>query len=211
MRKQKKKEKTAKETKQNFFYRNKFYFSIVFAFLIFLLIFVFTSKKEKINSFDECVRVGNIVEDSIPKRCYSQDGKVFVEDLGKEISFEKIPLILVNPVVLDRSADIVNDIYSFREVFGNQSFDFEKNSLIVVFAGEKPTGGYSIEIKKITEKNDRLIVYTEEKKPGSGCFLTQAISYPFDAAKIEKTSLSRVELVVNENVYSCGEKKSLLR
>ncbi|MEM4605608.1 MAG: protease complex subunit PrcB family protein [Candidatus Pacearchaeota archaeon] len=206
MRKQRKKEK------KDFSEKNKFYIFVGVAFLIILLLIVaLLPKKEKINSFEECVRVGNIIEDSIPKKCYSRDGKVFVEDLGKEISFEKIQLFLVNPIVLERSGDILNDIYSFREFFGNQTFDFDKSSLVVVFAGEKPTGGYSIEIKKIIEKKDRLVIYAEEKKPGAGCFLTQAISYPFDVARIEKTSFSKVELVVNENVYSCGEKKNLLK
>ena len=208
-----KKQKIKKEVKKSLLNKNKILLIsfLIAIFLIFLILLSSIKKSEKINSFEDCVNAGNLVEDSTPKKCITKEGRAFFEELGEEISFERVLFVLKNPLVKEKSSDILNDIYSFREAFGNETFNFENNSLVVVFGGEKPTGGYSIEIKKIIKKKDRFVVYAEEKIPEKGCLLTQVISYPFDLAKIEKTSISKTDLIIEEKVYSCSDKKISLK
>lgn len=61
--------------------------------------------------------------------------------------------------------------------------DFGKTSVIVVFAGEKPTGGYKLEVRSVTRTSDgkTLIVDVLEKAPGKGAIVTQAFTSPYQA------------------------------
>gem|GEM_PF-4076937 len=203
------KAKQKKEIRENFLKKNKIYFIsglIVILLLIFLVISI--PKKQKISSFEDCLNEGNIIENSFPRKCFTKEGKVFTEEIREEVKFERVFFHLKNPIVKDRSANILNDKYSFNEVFeGN--FSFDNNSMVVVFDEEKPTAGYSLEIKRIEKKKDRFIVYVEKEIPGRGCFLAQVISHPFDMVKIEKTNLSIVDLVFEEVIYSCQEEKKV--
>ena len=64
--------------------------------------------------------------------------------------------------------------------------DFNNEIVIAVFQGEKPTGGYSIEIIKIVEDN-KIIVFYKEFSPEPGDFVTQALTQPYHIVKIKKS------------------------
>ena len=38
----------------------------------------------KILNFDDCVRAGNPVMESYPRRCMSESGELFIEDIGNQ-------------------------------------------------------------------------------------------------------------------------------
>lgn len=77
---------------------------------------------------------------------------------------------------------------------------------IVVFAtlGEKPTGGYEIEITRITATRTTLVVMSRVTAPGRGAVLAQVLTYPSDAVSIAASAMPRsrrllyVELVDQE-------------
>lgn len=48
----------------------------------------------EINSFEECVALGNIIMESYPRQCRISDGKTFTEYIGNEL--EKIDLIRID-------------------------------------------------------------------------------------------------------------------
>ncbi len=64
--------------------------------------------------------------------------------------------------------------------------DFAKQMIIAVFQGQKPSGGYSIEITKLVRNGKRLEVFIEEKSPGKNCFTTQVITHPHHLIVTEK-------------------------
>lgn len=75
----------------------------------------------------------------------------------------------------------------------------EDKVYVVVTRGEKPTGGYSVEIDKIEkEKEDegfKLLVYAEFEDPEPGDVTTQVITYPYIVAKTDLKELPyRIEL-----------------
>lgn len=41
-------------------------------------------KDKKINSFEECAKVGNPIQESSPRICRTKDGRQFIEDLKQE-------------------------------------------------------------------------------------------------------------------------------
>lgn len=70
--------------------------------------------------------------------------------------------------------------------------DFTKQAIIGVFLGEKPTGGYSVVIDKITLENNTAHVYFTTILPGKNCRLTQALTSPYTIVTAPKNFTSTV-------------------
>ena len=64
--------------------------------------------------------------------------------------------------------------------------DFNKNSVVAVFIGNRSNGGFMVSIDSITEGKN-LTVNITETTPGSNCMVTDAITRPFSLVKIPKT------------------------
>ena len=67
-------------------------------------------------------------------------------------------------------------------------FDLTKNTYLAVFAGPKPTGGYSIKIQSVIENDCGVLVEFYQKSPKADEVVTQATTYPVDYAVIAKTT-----------------------
>lgn len=59
---------------------------------------------------------------------------------------------------------------------------------LVVNAGIKPTGGYTIKVNRISETNHAIYVQVEQTRPGEKDMVTMAISYPYQVVKIPHTT-----------------------
>lgn len=66
--------------------------------------------------------------------------------------------------------------------------DFEKCTIIAVFMGQKPTGGYGINITKIEEYEKSIVVTIKETTPEEGSMLFQVLTSPMHIVKIAKTN-----------------------
>jgi|SRR6478672_9495341 len=62
--------------------------------------------------------------------------------------------------------------------------DINTANFVVLNMGEKPTGGYSIEVVKVEELSDKIVVTVRENKPASGENVTDAITNPYTVVKI---------------------------
>lgn len=49
---------------------------------------------------------------------------------------------------------------------------------VVISAGQRPTGGYSLYIDRVEREKGKTIVYVGEKKPAPTAMTTQALTYP---------------------------------
>jgi len=63
--------------------------------------------------------------------------------------------------------------------------DFETSMIAVVSREDKPSGGYSIHVKSVTENDATLTVHCELSDPPPGSIVTQAITQPFEIIKME--------------------------
>ena len=97
---------------------------------------------------------------------------------------------------------LIKDSETWKEI-SNQEIDFDEKSVIVLSLGEKPTGGYSIEIEEITEKDDLIKISAIEKYPGEGCMVTQVISYPKKEVVIPKTDKEEIKVTYRKEAISC--------
>jgi hypothetical protein len=66
------------------------------------------------------------------------------------------------------------------------SIDWDKQMVVVVTAGAKPTGGYSVEITSLSVKDKTLTVHWKLKSPGPGSIVTQAFTHPAQAVLTER-------------------------
>lgn len=73
--------------------------------------------------------------------------------------------------------------------FGGQTLVYEDILYLLVTYGEKPTGGYVVEITDITEKEGKLVVTAHFTEPGEDEMVTQALTYPYDLAMLEDPGL----------------------
>jgi protease stability complex PrcB-like protein len=64
--------------------------------------------------------------------------------------------------------------------------DFTKSTVIGVFLGTRPSGGFSVEITGIERQGKELIVTWLEKKPGRDDMVTQVLTSPYHLVAIDK-------------------------
>ena len=64
--------------------------------------------------------------------------------------------------------------------------DFNKEFVIAIFLGEKPTGGYAVEMTFIERKDRDLVVSYKEFQPALGAMTTQALTQPFHMVRVAK-------------------------
>ena len=71
------------------------------------------------------------------------------------------------------------------------TIDFNQEMIVAVFAGEKPTGGYGIEITAIEQDRARqqLRVRYRETKPPAGAMVTQALTQPYHIVRLKRIEL----------------------
>lgn len=81
-------------------------------------------------------------------------------------------------------AEVWNSIFGIQRSLPD--IDFSEDSVIVVCMGEFSTGGYDIEIKEITEYEDKVTVTLEKTYPEPGSPVTQAFTQPYHFVKTEK-------------------------
>ncbi len=114
------------------------------------------------------------------------------EYTGTEIRFEPLSKDFYcslederNVAVHDR--DSLDDLLASAGLGLQQEIDFDRSAVIAVFMGQRPTGGYDIEIKRIVESNDKILVYFETTEPSEDEMTAQVITSPYHMVKIDLT------------------------
>jgi len=64
------------------------------------------------------------------------------------------------------------------------AINFDKEIGIGVFLGEKPTGGYDVEIIRAEQSDGALVLYYREKSPLPGSIVIQALTQPFHIIQV---------------------------
>ncbi len=66
--------------------------------------------------------------------------------------------------------------------------NFEKETVLFVTVGSKPTGGHRVEIAEVRQEGDKTEVLVRIRAPRSGGFSIQALTAPYHAAAIPKVT-----------------------
>ena len=114
------------------------------------------------------------------------------EDMDKELTFTTFQKS--NYCRIEERKFILIDYHEkWEEVWGELSLeslkipyvDFNKNSLIAVFMGNCSTGGYNIEIVKITEGKN-INVFYKQTYPSADDYVTMATTVPYHIVMVDK-------------------------
>ena len=70
--------------------------------------------------------------------------------------------------------------------------DFATESVVILLAGSKPTGGYSVEPRGVRLEGRTLVVDAEIKSPPPGSIVTQAFTSPFAAIAVSTRDFDQV-------------------
>jgi hypothetical protein len=70
--------------------------------------------------------------------------------------------------------------------------DFERNYVIGVFAGVRPSGGYDIAVTQIADSSTERTVSITLTSPGDGCMTSQAFTSPFEIVRVPIATLDLV-------------------
>lgn len=76
--------------------------------------------------------------------------------------------------------------------------DFTSYNVVAVFAGEKSTGGYSVEMLTVETRNFQtkdlpsLVIVVEYRQPQPEDFVTEAMTYPYHMIKIPQMDVKNV-------------------
>lgn len=90
----------------------------------------------------------------------------------------------LNYQILSQAPDqLKNSIEALKK--GKGYFLFPEDQVLVIFMGERSTGGYSISLKDIQAQGDTLMIEVTEKSPGPNDIVTQAFTYPMLILQLE--------------------------
>lgn len=93
----------------------------------------------------------------------------------------------------EEAFEIIKDDVSLKALYQSinneevPEIDFSKQRVIAVFLGQRSTGGYSIKIKNVNERDNKIYVEVEKINPKPGENATMAITNPYIIAKINST------------------------
>ena len=107
----------------------------------------------------------------------------------KEVNYQDIPDGLAEWVSANRNTQ------------GIRFKTFDNKTYIQICAGEKPTGGYSIELESVTMVAPGSIYLTAQViSPPPDMMVTQALTYPYILIEIEDAEISTVDGIINDGI-----------
>ena len=72
------------------------------------------------------------------------------------------------------------------------AIDFKREAVIFIIAGQRPTGGYAVNVKSIALEGDVLVVDAPVTAPSPDSMVTQALTSPFAVVAVDKIDATQV-------------------
>lgn len=70
--------------------------------------------------------------------------------------------------------------------------DFAQNVAVFLFAGQRNTGGWSVDPKSATVEGDTLVIDAAVTGPGPDMIVTQALTYPYAVVSVRTRDVKNV-------------------
>ena len=82
--------------------------------------------------------------------------------------------------------------------------NFEENYLVASFLGNRNNGGYSVSVTDMSLNNGTLSVSVLETKPGTNCFVTDAITQPYIIVSVAKNGVKEAIFSMQSKSKDCN-------
>ena len=92
------------------------------------------------------------------------------------------------------------NLYDYNYTKRGYKIDYDKKTksyVLTIAMGKRPTGGYSINIKKIKVKSLKVTIYVTEKSPKEGEKVSKAVTYPI--VKIRLNAVPSIVEIINSD------------
>lgn len=184
---------------------------IITIIIIVLLSFINTKSNTAITNYDDCLKSGGNILESFPLKCSIQ-GKVFTMEFSdkkketrKEINFQTIIDGITTESRFTSQEFSINTKEEWSNLWKqistseemNTDVNFEQETLIALFMGEQPSGGYALKVTQVVETDDTIQIYTDMISPGLGCNTVQMMTSPYTVISLSKTEKPLVKVVTN--------------
>ncbi|WP_018248568.1 protease complex subunit PrcB family protein [Orenia marismortui] len=83
-----------------------------------------------------------------------------------------------------------------EELRGVKGLRLDDQLAIYITLGERPSGGYGIQIKQVRKKDNKLLVVVKAVGPAPTDMVTQIITYPYDIVKLPLEELGKIKKVI---------------
>jgi len=98
-------------------------------------------------------------------------------------------------------------MYGVAPIASAPIIDFDRNVVLAVFQGQKPSDGYEVLVTKVVAIRDRILVLVGEHCPGEGEIVGGAPSQPFDMVIIHRPNLP-VDFIWDRTCHRTGSMTS---
>lgn len=110
-------------------------------------------------------------------------------------------------VLVDNQADwdlfwMMHTAFAFPQA-PQPPVDFTQDAVVALFAGQKTTGGYTIEIDRMLYLTSALQIEGTETRPGPGCPVDFALTAPYHIVKVARQVAAPLQANVNILTVSC--------
>ncbi|HEY9401633.1 MAG TPA: DUF885 family protein [Pyrinomonadaceae bacterium] len=128
-----------------------------------------------------------------PAASRTTDANAEMEDRTNIVEFSVLATGAMSGHEGGRTVELITNESDWRRAWAligggrpQPEINFNSRACIVVYQGQKPTGGYSIEIGEIRRDGTVLAVKVAERRPAFGDVTTQVITSPFVAVSIPR-------------------------
>ena len=137
-----------------------------------------------------------IIFDEIFKDSDKQKINVKSNELTEKQNENILKILDKYHVVYQLRYEVINNLNNNNKTYEQRGYTYEYDNghKFTIAMGEKPTGGYSINIRKTKIKKLDIIIYVSEKEPGIGEIVTEALTYPITQIKLN-TYPSQIQIV----------------
>lgn len=104
---------------------------------------------------------------------------------SEQMKTEPLDFTVEEPETLPTKVKTVVEKLTGSQSKNNVSLNVEGRTYLILALGERPTGGYHVNVSKVEQRDNILHVYAEEKAPAEGAMVIQVISYPYTVVSVE--------------------------
>jgi hypothetical protein len=119
--------------------------------------------------------------------CASMTFRTLQSGAYSPASYDKPTLVVArDPITLRNVWNIYIGVRNAPEI------DFKKQSVVVLLAGEKRSGGFGINVKNVSCKGSDVTIDASIEGPPRGSAVTMAITHPFTVVSVSKAKIGNV-------------------
>jgi protease stability complex PrcB-like protein len=102
-----------------------------------------------------------------------------------------------------RDANGWAEFWSELGVGERPSVDFNRDVVVAVAAGQRPTGGYEIAVDRVTQSDGQLTVEVVERTPGPNCMTTASLTQPVDVVVVPAADARSLSFLERKEIRGC--------